>query len=69
MVLLPRKVAAHTICAANGAQGCGSHNMATSWDWLNATFLREHFIFLHVTCNMSIHHVMSYCVNYEVVLA
>ena len=26
-----------TICMANGAQGCGNHNMAISWDWyLNA---------------------------------
>ena len=25
--------AAHTICAVNGDEGSGSHNMATSWDW------------------------------------
>ena len=25
--------AAHTICTVNGDQGCGSHNVATSWDW------------------------------------
>ena len=28
----PREVAAHTICAANGSQVCGSHNVAISWD-------------------------------------
>ena len=29
--------AAHTICAVNGDQGCGSHNVATSWDWREPT--------------------------------
>ena len=27
--------AAHTICTVNGDQGCGSHNVAASWDWSN----------------------------------
>ena len=30
----PREVAAHTICAANGSQVCGSHYVAISWDWV-----------------------------------
>ena len=40
-LLIPRegtRGAAHTICAVNGDQGCGSHNVATSWDWQKCAF-------------------------------
>ena len=45
-LLIPRegtRGAAHTICTVNGDQGCGSHNVATSWDWLGSN------IYLHLS--------------------
>ena len=50
-LLIPREVsrgAAHTICVVNGDEGSGSHNMATSWDWVILKYRVCKYLFYEV---------------------